>query len=90
MDFQIVLPIKPEIAHGIIWNLVEQINNSRTFKDGELVEGIIQNYPIKLKKAKEVEREVLRIILPDEKSLFYGDDGCSPLYAYQEFANVNE
>lgn len=90
LDLQIVLPINPELAQNIIWSVVKLIDNKRVLKDGDLVDGVIQKYPIKLKKVTESNREVLRIILPDENGLFYDDKNCTPLYAAQEFAKVIE
>lgn len=84
LDLQVVLPINPEIVHSIIWAFVRKITEKRTFKDGDLVNEIIENYPVKLKKTIEDGRQILRVLLPDENGLFNGDKGCDPLYAEQE------
>ena len=84
LDFQIVLPIHQNIAGHIIKNFVDRIDQGEQFEDGMEVNEIISNFPVRLIKAKEGNRDVLRIILPDPKGRFPGDTDCDPFYDFQD------
>lgn len=88
LDFQIVLPIQPETAHAIFWSLTRRIDAGEVFHDNELIDDVIQAYPIKLLKTKEFDREIFRILLPDANGLFADDNECDLLYAQQATAVV--
>lgn len=64
-NFQVCIPIEPEIIHNIIWNLIDSIRNGKSYEAGDTAWGIIDNYPITFIDAKENGRDVLRVILPD-------------------------
>lgn len=83
-DFQIVLPIDSDKALDIFTNLVDAIDNNKTFNHNDVVWGIIENLPVKLKRAKEDGRSILRVIFPDPHGLFPNEEGCDPLFAAQE------
>lgn len=90
MNLQIVLPIQPDIAHGILWSLVRLIDEKKNFQNNELVYDIIQGYPIKFKKIISDNEEILRILFPDPNGLFFGDLECDSFYAEQETAILQE
>lgn len=65
-DFQIVMPIDPQISHEIFGVFYERIKKGETFKEGQEVEGILQaERKVKLIEATEMNRTLLRIIIPD-------------------------
>jgi hypothetical protein len=63
-DFQIVLPMHQGVCSGIFGRLVEKL------KGGDSLEGtmddVISMYSVRTIHAKEGDREVLRIIIPDK------------------------
>lgn len=66
LDMQICLPVSPEICQSIISNLLDLIKKGRKFQESDIVGGIIRDFDITFLKALENDREVLRIILPDQ------------------------
>ena len=73
-DLQIVLPIDPKTSHSVINNVVAKIEEGQVFSDGMVVEDIIQNFSVKFVDAKEGDRDVLRIILPDPQGKIEPDE----------------
>lgn len=68
LDMQIVLPIPPQAAHGLLCNVVKMLENGTRFNDGDVVQGICSNdFSVKFVLAKESNRDVLRIVLPDRE-----------------------
>jgi hypothetical protein len=63
-DFQIVLPLPPETAHGILRTLVERIREGDQFRPGDLADEIIREYQVAFAMATECDRPVIRVILP--------------------------
>lgn len=67
-DFQVVLPVDPIIAQGILHNLADRQKEGEVMKDGDTLDKVIKDFPVKLVKAVEGDdHPVLRVILPDEK-----------------------
>lgn len=66
-DFQCVVPLPPETINGIFHNLVNEIRGGRKFKAGEIVSKILEKFKVTFVWATEGNRDVLRIILPDNK-----------------------
>lgn len=64
-DFQIVYPIHPETAHSIFCTLANAVKGGKTFHPDNNYSDIIPNYRIRLIRALENDRTVLRVILPD-------------------------
>lgn len=68
-DLQICIPLDPKIAHGIIWNIIDQIKKGITYEIGKPIideEILTEGFPFLLIVAKECDRDVLRIIISDE------------------------
>lgn len=82
-DFQIVLPIDAKIIMDIFWGLADRVKDGEVFQPGTSVERVIRSLPVKLELAKEMDREVLRVILPDGAARFPGDYGVDEMYASQ-------
>jgi hypothetical protein len=82
-NFQIVLPIKSEIAHGIFTQLVAMVKSGYELKAGMRYTGVIQDgYEVTFINATECDRDVLRLIIPDaEKHL--DEDDMDEVYARQ-------
>lgn len=87
-ELQIVLPIEPSIASGIIHNVVQIIKSytkqNKQIEDGEILYKVIMNYPVKFMKKYSEGKPILRILLPDENSKFPGDIGCDAIYELQK------
>lgn len=83
LDLQIVLPIRPETATGILHTIVDQIKNGYRFEKEGCYDTVIHDFPVHLVKRKEMDREVMRIILPDEHGRFYPDIEQDNIYSYQ-------
>lgn len=82
-DVQIVLPLPPDVAHGIFWTVRDLIASGRVFKDGETCEGILKNYPVSFARAREGGRDVLRLLLPDNTGALPADARCSERFKKQ-------
>ena len=66
-DFQIVLNIDPKTANWIFHDMVEKIKSGDRFEPGKVYSGILGNgYNIAVTPAMESNRDVLRVILPDD------------------------
>lgn len=71
LDLQIVFPLPYEIGMGIFHNIVNQIEEGKTFESctegGGNYSEILDGYDVCFLKVKEEEtgRELLRVILPD-------------------------
>jgi hypothetical protein len=63
-DFQLVIPLHPRVARGILNELVEGVKSGRRFEPG-LHTGVIRNISVLIAGTIEGGRQVLRIILPD-------------------------
>jgi hypothetical protein len=64
-DFQIILPLTPEVAHDILTNLADAVKASRRFAAGDTASGIIHGFDLGFADATEGGRPVLRVIVPD-------------------------
>lgn len=84
VDMQIVFPIDPKISHSLLWNFARKIKAGEKFKDGDMVDGIVTGFKVKLMGAVEDDRHVLRILLPDKNGKFPGDPGCKEGYEKQD------
>lgn len=83
-DFQLVLDIGPSSSGYLLNALAERVRNGETFADGELVDGVYSNCQVKLAVATEGNREVYRVLIPDEEGRYPGDEGCNFPYSEQD------
>lgn len=79
-DLQIVVPLPPQVANSLFHTIVNYIKLGDKFEDGSFAEKVVKHYSVKFVKAKENDREVLRIIIPDvdgnlERDTIVGDLG---------------
>jgi len=82
-DFQMVLHTSPEEIMRILNSFGLMVQNGAKFKDGEYVAGIYEDCVVRLKRFRECEREVLRVIIPDGDNVFPEDPLCKEPYCYQ-------
>lgn len=89
-DLQIVLPIDPQTAHMLLIEIVEQVKQGRVFEANQRYGKIIKDFDILFIEAKEGERTVLRVILPDSQGKFPFDEDCEDVYDKQMNPLPNE
>lgn len=67
-DLQICCPMDPRIAHGVLGNIIEQIKAGKKYETDKPIidEVVLGGYPFLLTKARECDREVLRVIVSDK------------------------
>lgn len=71
LNFQVVMPVRPEVAHGVMGTLARRVMDGERFEAGQEVSEVIQpGYTIKLMLARECDRDVLRVIFPDADKRF--------------------
>jgi hypothetical protein len=64
-DLQIVMPIRPEIAHSLLIATVDLIKSGIKIDTQKEYDKIVKDFKVRFTVAVENEREVLRMILPD-------------------------
>jgi hypothetical protein len=67
MDLQLVVPLDMKTAHGIFTGVVDLIKEGKVFHDGDTADKVVRGYRVKFIEMTEGERQVLRIILPDQR-----------------------
>jgi hypothetical protein len=82
-DVQVVLPIPGKTIMHIFWTLADWIKEGRKFEADKQYEQVIQGLPVKILWARDGDRPVLRIILPDSQARMPGDYGCDPAFEAQ-------
>jgi len=89
-DLQICLGMRPETAHMIISNAVEEIKKGKKYEHGKRYDDLIVatdpnlKYDVLVLEAEECERPVLRLIMPDKAGTFDGElaaqmEGCKEM-----------
>lgn len=82
-NFQLVLSLPDEEIGRILNTLGLRVQSGERFKDGDLVEGIYLDCPIRLQEFQEDNRNVLRVIVPDKQNRFPEDPDCEYPYTLQ-------
>ena len=67
LDIQVSLPLQPKIICGLINDLGFKIKDGQKFSHGQRFSELIQNMDVVFYEARDGERKVLRLIIPDEK-----------------------
>ena len=81
-DLQIALNMDPEAAHSVLYH--NRRNKEREkFEQGIEYTNIIEGYPIIMKSFVEMDREVLRVLLPDERGILPTRPECDECYKTQ-------
>lgn len=65
-DMQIVLPLPKNMSHTIMHTIVTLMREGRRFRLGEIADGVLVGHSVTFASAKELDREVYRVILPDK------------------------
>jgi len=82
-DLQIALNMDPEAAHSVFCTIIEEIKSGKKFEQGIEYTNIIEGYPIIMKSFVEMDREVLRVLLPDERGTLPTRPECDECYKTQ-------
>lgn len=82
-DLQIALNMDPEVAHSVFCTIIEEIKSGKKFEQGIEYTNIIEGYPIIMKSFVEMDREVLRVLLPDERGILPTRSECDECYKTQ-------
>lgn len=82
-DFQVVMPIPPEVIHPILTLLAEEVKGGRVFEPYVRQERVLKGMDVIFLPYRESGREVLRLVLPDPTGKLPEDEGCDPAYAMQ-------
>lgn len=83
-DFQIVIPVDQGTGHSILSDLVERVKRGERIQVDKKYSDVIQDFDVYFSLQKEMDRYVLRMILPDPNGKFPEDEGCDPFYQKQE------
>lgn len=82
-ELQIVLDIDPGVAGYILNMFGNEIRNGLRLRDGDIIDGVVADHPVRIKKMRTGGVEMLRVLLPDPNGLFPGDLCCDEIYALQ-------
>lgn len=66
MDIQVVLPLPPPVTHNLAVSYVNLLKKGIFPKDGDVLDGIIKGYKVRMAAVEENDRTVLRMILPQK------------------------
>lgn len=81
-DFQSVLRIDPQVLHGVLTSIAEQVKKGRKFEAGMRYDKVLQGMDVTFINAREGGRKVLRLILPDKNGELDADK-MDPAFALQ-------
>lgn len=82
-DFQLVLNLPPQEIARILNTLGLMVQKGRKFFDGDLVEGIYLDCPVRIQPFVEDDRTVLRVVIPDKYNHFPEEPECGYPYKLQ-------
>ena len=84
-DFQLVLSLPDEEIGRILNTLGLHVQAGERFHNGDLVEGIYLDCPVRLQEFEECDRTILRVVIPDKHNRFPEDTNCEYPYTLQIF-----
>jgi len=84
-DFQLVLSLPDKEICRILNTFGLWVQAGRRFHNGELVEGIYLDCPVRLQEFEETGRTVFRVVIPDKHNRFPEDTNCEYPYTLQIF-----
>ncbi|HWO98531.1 MAG TPA: DUF4262 domain-containing protein [Bacillus sp. (in: firmicutes)] len=82
-DFQIVLNMDPEVANDIFFTLIDDISRGKRFEEGKEYSDLLEGFKVTFKQYKEMGRDVLRVLLPDEDGVLPTEENCDEYYKTQ-------
>jgi hypothetical protein len=77
-DVQVVCPVLPEIIHNIVHSLADQVKEGRQIELGRREDRLVRNLDVLFVEATEGERQVWRMILPDQDNRLLRDEIAAP------------
>lgn len=83
MDFQVVLALPPKEISYILNTLSQKVQAGEQFKAGDYVSGIFLDCNIRLDEYEETDRQILRVVIPDQNNHFPEHPECKPPYPLQ-------
>ncbi|MBM7648081.1 hypothetical protein JOC78_001021 [Bacillus ectoiniformans] len=83
VDFQIVLDMNPKVVNDIFYTLIDFIKSGRKFEESKEYTDIIEGFKVGVKQYKEMGRDVLRVLLPDENGTLPTENDCNEYYKSQ-------
>jgi len=67
LDLQICLPLPQYVLQGVLNTITEKIREGEVFEAGKVYDGLLhKEYPLTFAASTECNRDVLRIIFPDQ------------------------
>ena len=82
-EFQLVLDMGMEEGMRILNTLGLRVKAGERFKAGDLVKGIYVDCDVRLEEFNDVNKKVLRVIIPDKNNYFPEDERCIDVYLLQ-------
>jgi hypothetical protein len=87
-DVQIVLPLKFALAQGVLHAMARRYSEGEPIAGGVPVCRVLANFPVILVPARDGNRPVHRIVIPDPQGRFWDDPKCEPIYKAQVNAHT--
>ena len=85
LDFQVVLEMPPALTGNLLNEMGLRVQRGERYKDGDIVSDLLQNgYDVRLVEREEMDRKVLRLLIPDENNRFPEDKLCQYPYNFQK------
>lgn len=82
-EFQIVLPLRKEVAATIFQDLIVAIKGGASFDREGIYDSIIDNCPVYLAKTVQGGQHIMRLIFPDAGGNFQRESNEKSIYASQ-------
>lgn len=82
-EFQVVIHMSQDKIGYVLNKLGLLVQAGKRFKDGDVVDDLFIDFPIRLDAFEEHGHTVLRVILPDSKKRFPEDKDCDYPYNLQ-------
>lgn len=83
LELQIVVDLGPEVICYILNTLGDAVRNGHCLRDGDIIDGVIRDFPIHIKRMRSDGVELFRVLLPDENGRFPDDPKCNKIFALQ-------
>jgi hypothetical protein len=75
--------MEPEVANDIFFTLIDDISRGKSFEEGTEYSDILKGFKVTFKQYKEMGRDVLRVLLPDEDGVLPTKENCDEYYKTQ-------
>lgn len=89
LDFQMVIMYGAEEIGRVLNTLGAKVRDGEKFKNGDIISDIYEDCDVRLMEVTEMDRKVLRVIIPDAKNRFPEVPNCD--YPYnQQFLSTED